>query len=303
MGADDAAKRGQEIPVIAVPNVSEGVDVALLAALAGSITRGGSRVLDVHSDAVHNRSVFTITGDATSLARSAAELALGCKVIDLREQSGVHPRLGSLDVFPFVWDGSDPSPAIDLANRAGAAIASSADLPVFLYGAAARRPETRSLPELRRGGLLELRRRIAEEGLLPDEGPADVEPSRGVVCVGARGPLIAFNVWLRSDARTARRIAARVRSSGGGPPGVRALGWSMGDDRAQVSMNLTSPGKTGIDQAFEAVATLSREEDVAITACEIVGLPPERYLPDEKREAARLLIKPGRSLESALRSN
>lgn len=288
-------------PLVAVPNVSEGRDERRLLEFKRLIEQTRTFVLDLHRDAIHNRAVYTLAGDDDALVDGVTALAHAATEIDLTAHAGVHPRLGVLDVCPFVID-DDTNRAVRTAERAARSIADSAGLPVFLYGAAARRDATASLPELRRGGLDELRRRVRDEVLEPDEGPREIDPSLGVVCVGARPPLIAFNVWLRAGGDAARRIAARVRSAGGGLRGVRALGWEMDDAMSQVSLNLVAPDETGIDDAFEDVARWARVEDVEVVATEIVGLPLERYLPNEEKEAARLLLKPGRSLESALRS-
>jgi len=219
--------------------------------------------------------------------------------LDLTDRHGVHPRLGVLDVCPFVPHEEEMSAAIESARAAGAAIATDAGLPVYLYGAAAERDATRDLPFLRRGGLKGLIR-AAREGLVPDYGPGVIDQRHGVVCVGARDVLIAFNIWLRAREQVARRIAAGIRTSGGGPPGIRALGVPMGDGLSQVTMNLIDPAVTGIDRAFELVAGAAAATGAEITATEIVGLVPERYLPDPNATAARLLMKPGRSLESVL---
>ena len=287
--------------LIAVPNISEGRNVALIEHFAGEMASGGARVLDTHSDALHNRSVFTVAGHDERLIEAAVTLASNCLTIDLTAQQGLHPRLGGLDVCPFVPLGSDLEPAIEVALSAAKDIARGTGLPVFLYEAAAAREETRSLPSLRRGGLEGLARRVAA-GLTPDFGPAEIDPRRGVVCVGARRPLLAFNMILRSGASEASRIANAIRTSGGGPPGIRALGWGLEPGRAQVSMNLTDPQQTGIDAAFEVVAQEAQRIGVEVIGTEIVGLPPERFMPDPQKEAARLLIRPGRSLENALRN-
>lgn len=278
--------------------MSEGRDRARISALARAVRAGGTRVLDVHSDPWHNRSVFTVAGEPDEMTVSMARLAVAARSIDLRLHEGVHPRLGALDVCPVVAFRITLSDATAIALSVARAIATRARLPVYLYGAAARRPETRELPDLRRGGLARLAER-ARAGLDPDLGPSSIDPRRGVVCVGARGPLIAFNVWLQGGVDLARRIAAGVRSSGGGPPGVRAIGVRVGD-RSQVSMNLVAPEVTGIDAAYEAVEARVGELGGLVTATEIVGLVPERYRPAPNRQAARLLTTPGRTLESAL---
>jgi glutamate formiminotransferase len=168
-----------------------------------------ARILDVHSDATHNRSVFTVAGETEALMDALATLARACRSIDLRTHTGVHPRLGGLDVCPIVAYGIDLTRAAALARSAAEAIAERARLPVYLYGAAATRPETRELPELRRGGLRRLMARAAT-GLPPDIGPRTIDARHGVVCVGARGVLIAFNVWFEGDVRVARAIAGPV---------------------------------------------------------------------------------------------
>ena len=172
-------------------------------------------------------------------------------------------------------------------------------IPVFLYGAATRRPETRELPDLRRGGLSVLIERVAE--LPPDEGPTTIDPRTGVVCVGARDVLIAFNVWLRAPVEAARAVAKEIRASAGGPPGLRALGLEIDDGpTSQVAMNLIDPRRTGIEDAFEAARGAATRLGIEVLATEIVGLVPERYIPDPDAQAARLLLAPGRSIESAL---
>jgi glutamate formiminotransferase len=183
--------------------------------------------------------------------------------------------------------------------RIGESIAVRHGLPVYLYGAAARRNEARELPELRRGGLVRLRDRAVTD-LPPDFGPTRIDERRGVVCVGARDVLIAFNVWLIADVEVAQRIALEIRESQSGLSGLRALGLRIDANSSQVSMNLTRPERTGIDEAYEAVKVHADRFGVSIASTELVGVPPERFLPDPQREAARLLKKPGRSLEIAL---
>ncbi|HEX2294533.1 MAG TPA: glutamate formiminotransferase [Actinomycetota bacterium] len=281
--------------LVAVPNVSEGRDAAVVARLRASVEDAGARVLDVHSDPVHNRSVVTAAAEPATLIDAMVGLAREAQSIDLSRHTGVHPRLGVLDVCPFVVDGRLAREVVDVARAAGRAIAARAGIPVYLYALAATRPECERLPDLRRGGLQALAKRSAGD-LPPDFGPPTIDPRVGVTCVGARGVLIAFNVWLRADAATARGIAAEVRAELGAA-GVRALGLDAGDGLAQVSMNLTEPARAGIEEAFAAVAARAR---AAVHATELVGLPPERFMPDPDAEAARLLLEPGRSLERVL---
>jgi glutamate formiminotransferase / 5-formyltetrahydrofolate cyclo-ligase len=287
--------------LIAVPNLSEGTDPEMLRSLRVAVHRGGARVLDVHTDAVHNRSVLTLTGTSEELVDSLSRLGAAAAAIDMKTHTGVHPRLGGLDVCPIVPHSEPMQLAIETAHRTGRAIAERAGTPVYFYGYAASRPEARELPALRKGGLKTLQRR-AEEGFSPDAGPAHIDSSRGVVCVGARDVLIAFNVWITAQASEAKQISARIRESAGGLPGVRALGLAVAPRVGQVSMNLTRPDVVGIDEAFEATSRAAREVGAEILATEIVGLVPRRFMPDTDAQAARLLMKPGRSLESALES-
>jgi glutamate formiminotransferase len=186
--------------------------------------------------------------------------------------------------------------AVTIARATALSISQVTGTPVYLYGEASTRPEIKELPDLRRGGLGRLIER-AGNGLHPDHGPRDIDLRRGVVCVGARGPLIAFNVWLEADGDAAQRIAAGVRA----PGLLRALGLNLGTDTSQVSMNLVQPGALGIDEAFDRIEALSRAQGVRVLRTEIVGLVPERFLPSPDATAARLLIEPGRSVESVLR--
>jgi glutamate formiminotransferase len=297
-----AASKGSEaqVSLIAVPNVSEGRDETRIQALVRAVADNDARVLDVHSDVDHNRSVFTVTGAGAGMETALRRLAtVAARSIDLETHSGAHPRLGCLDVCPYVPLDETMEAAVTAARRTAEAIGADG-LPVYLYGAAAARAESRELPALRRGGLSGLITR-AERGLVPDFGPHVITRRSGVVCVGARGTLIAFNAWLRCDLKRARAIAASVRESNGGLTGVRAIGVPVEvPGISQVSMNLTRPAVTGIDAAFEAVSDEARRANIAVTSTEIVGLVPARFMPDPQREAARMLMKPGRSLEAVL---
>ncbi len=277
--------------LLAVPNISEGRDPALLALARRAVEATDTRVLDVHTDPVHNRSVLTIAGPAV-VSGCVALAGVACD-IDMRRHHGIHPRLGGLDVCPFVPHDTGMDDAVHAARETAALIGRDVGVPVYLYGAAARRAETRELPDLRRGGLVRLIER-ARAGLLPDEGPSEIDPARGVVCVGARGVLIAFNVWLRGDLQTAQWIAASVRSDA-----VRALGLDVGNGQTQVSMNLIDPESAGIDHVFGWVSAEAARLGAAVVATEIVGLVPERFMPQDA-EVARLLLEPGHSLESRL---
>ena len=283
------------MPLLAIPNVSIGRPGVLLDNASRAIARAGARVIDLHTDEIHNRSVLTVTGPDDALIDAMTALAATCIEIDLRTHRGIHPRVGALDVCPFVPRDTPMGVAIDAAHSTGSRIGSELGLPVFFYGQAARRPETRDLPDIRRGGLEGLTERIAA-GLAPDAGPTEVDARIGVVCVGARGPLIAFNVWLVAELHTAEDIAGAVRE----PGRVRALGLAVGDGRCQVSMNLTSPDEVGIQDAFGRVEAAVATRGAEIVGTEIVGLVAEDHLPPPDTKVARLLIEPGHSLEAAL---
>jgi glutamate formiminotransferase len=280
------------MPLLSIPNVSEGRRHDVVESLTQAVGAAGGRVLDVHSDVIHNRTVITSTEQTVPAMTALAETAR--EEIDLRLHKGVHPRVGSLDVCPIVPHESRMEDAVVTARSVGEAIA-GLGIPVYLYGYAARREDTRELADLRRGGLRALMERAAF--LPPDLGPNLIDPRVGVVCVGARNVLIAFNVWLRSTGEVAGTIARAVRA----PGRVKALGLEIDPSgTSQVSMNLVEPGLTGIDAAFDLVSRETSRLGVEVVATEIVGLVPERFLPDPDAEAARLLMAPGRSIESVL---
>ena len=279
-----------------VPNVSEGrrpeVVDEVVAAFAGADP--GVLVLDRSSDADHDRSVLTLAGPGPALVEAAVAGARACaRLIDLNRQRGVHPRMGALDVLPFVPLGQATSlrggadPDLDcaaLAERAGRRIAAEAGIPVYLYGAAARRPGRAALPAVRGRGFEALRAALAagDAARAPDLGGPGLHPTAGATAVGARELLIAYNVDLAgADLDLARRIAAAVRERDGGLPAVRAMGVALADrggpgDRGlvQVSMNLLDYKVTPPAVAFAAVAELAERAGARVHASEIVGLVP-----------------------------
>jgi glutamate formiminotransferase / 5-formyltetrahydrofolate cyclo-ligase len=262
---------------------------------------GGASVLDVHSDAIHHRSVFTLTAPADSLRTALTRLAQLTAEIGLSHHDGVHPRLGGLDVCPIVPLDTSMDGAVALAHLVGASIHRATGLPIYFYGEASSREQTRELRDLRRGGLSRLVQRAA--GPLPPDigGPIDLE--HGVVCVGARRPLIAFNVRIEADLTRATEIAKSVRETEGGLRGVRALAFPLDSGVSQVSMNLTEPASAGIDRVFDSIAERADRSSVRIIGCEVVGLVPERFLPDPTKQAARLLEQPDLCLEKKIRSS
>ena len=225
-------------PLESVPNFSEGRDRTTIDALAEALRSGGARLLDVHADEDHNRSVFTLVGSGDELVESLlAGIARAAELIDLRKHEGAHPRIGAADVVPLVpLADEDEERAREAAERLAARVGAELGLPVFLYGALGG---GRGPAFFRQGGPEELQRRVDAGELAPEHGPARLSDSAGGVLVGVRRPLIAFNVNLRGTLEAAREIAALVRETGGGFPGVRALGLEL--PRAglvQVSMNV-----------------------------------------------------------------
>jgi glutamate formiminotransferase len=263
-----------ELPLESVPNFSEGRDTGTIEALRSALSTHAD-VLDVHSDADHNRSVFTLVGDDTSLVEALlAAVACARERIDLRRHEGAHPRIGATDVVPIVaLDPRDHERARDCALRLADRIGAEIGLPVFLYGDSA--PE-RGPAFYRRGGPEELQRRIDAGELHPDYGPAKLDERAGGVIVGARRPLIAFNVNLATDdVEIARAIAAVVREKGGGFPGVRALGLLLpAAGRAQVSMNVEDYEAAALHEIVARVESEAGARGVEVAGAELVGLMP-----------------------------
>jgi glutamate formiminotransferase / 5-formyltetrahydrofolate cyclo-ligase len=260
----------------AVPNFSEGRDHARISRVTDAVRAvPGVRILGLHSDPDHNRSVLTFAGEEDAVLSGAVALAKACAAeLDLATQAGEHPRMGVLDVVPFVpLEGATMDDAVRLARRAGESLG-SLGFPVYLYGAAATEPHRRTLPEVRRGGYEGIASRLEDPLWKPDYGPATLDPHRGAVAVGARPFLVAFNAYLdTAEVEVARAVARRVRESDGGLPSVRALGLNVGG-KAQVSMNLTDLEETPIPVALEAVRSAAAELGVAVESTELVGLAP-----------------------------
>jgi glutamate formiminotransferase len=266
----------------AVPNVSEGRDPATVAALVDACRLPRVRVLDVHSDPDHDRSVITLAGEPLALQDALVSLA-GESIdrIDLRRHHGVHPRVGALDVVPIVALTDEDIPmASEIATGLCERLAAELNLPVFRYGAIATNPDRAAPRDFRGGGVEELERAIADGTMVPDCGPHRLHPSAGAVLVGVRPPLIALNVWLPDGSLTeARTIAARVRESGGGLRGVRALGLYLPETgMAQVSMNLEDYRVTPPAVAVAAVRDEAERLGVEAGPAELVGLVPRSAL-------------------------
>jgi glutamate formiminotransferase len=275
-------------PLEAVPNFSEGRDRATIDAI-GRVLSGRARLLDLHADADHNRSVFTIAGQEDDVVEALlAGIACARERIDLQAHEGAHPRIGVADIVPVVGVRPEDmdrarTAALTLARRVGEDLG----LPVFLYGelGAARGPAL-----FRTGGPDALTQRIESGELTPDRGPSELDPAAGAVLVGARRPLVAFNVNLRTgDLDVARAIAAIVRERGGGFPGVRALGFALPSrGLVQVSMNVEDPERVALYEIVARVRAEAAARGVETAGSELVGLLPAGAAAEAARESLGL---------------
>ena len=264
-----------------IPNFSEGRDPGIIEHLENSLTATrGVALLDRHRDEDHHRCVLTVAGSVESMEEAAfSVVAKALELIDLKNHAGQHPRLGACDVLPFVpLSGSTMEQCVRLAHRVGARIGEELRIPVFLYEEACERSFRKRLEQIRKGGPETLMKRMATDpAWAPDFGPAEPHPTAGVIAVGARNPLVAFNVWLEShDLSLAREIARSIRASSGGLPAVKAIGLELKSRSCvQVSMNLTDYHQTPVDVAFEAVKRAAALKGVAVVKSELVGLIPQ----------------------------
>ena len=287
----------------AVPNISEGRDAALLGSLAQAFAARGL-VLDLHADPDHHRSVFTLAAEDEELVDALLDgIALAVERVDLRRHEGVHPRVGVADVVPVVPLVPEDMPrAVSVARVLASRLGAELGLPVFQYGeiGEGRRPAF-----FRRGGLEELRRRVEAGELEPDAGPDTVDPRSGVALVGARRPLVAYNVVLATDdVEVAREVARAVRGSSGGMPGVQAIGLLLPQSaRVQVSMNVVDVELAPLHEVVERVREEAAARGVDVATGELVGLVPASVL--DAAVAANLVV-PGvdasRVLEDVLAS-
>ncbi len=266
-----------------VPNISEGRDLAAVARIADAVARvPGVRVLDRHSDAVHHRSVLTLVGAAAPLRAAVISLFEATLAeVDISTHRGAHPRIGAIDVVPFVpLTGATMADAVAAARATGAEVAARFAVPVFLYEAAATQVGRRALQDVRRGQFEGLADKLRRPEWQPDFGPAVPHPRLGAVAIGARGVLVAYNITLATTRLVvARRVAAAVRESSGGLPCVKALGIALPDRGVvQVSMNLTDIDRTSLADAFDAVAREAARDGVEVLESEVVGLLPARAL-------------------------
>ncbi|HEX4735504.1 MAG TPA: hypothetical protein VH247_13895 [Thermoleophilaceae bacterium] len=279
--------------LLAVPNVSEGHQASVIERIAAGFAP--ARVLDRHSDADHNRSVLWLAAPQAELAPALASGArAAADSIDLNAQSGIHPRVGALDVAPVVYRDHEERGAAIATALTAAALIGELGIPVFLYGELATDPSRTERAGLRRGGPAALGKRIAEGELQPDYGPAEIHPTAGATLVTARPPLVAFNVDLDStDLALATTIAAELRERDGGLPGVRALGlWLEARGRVQVSMNVHDYEAAPLSEIVGRIAARA-----PIREAELVGLAPGAALADFP---ADIPLRNRRTIEEAL---
>ena len=271
-----------------VPNVSEGRDAATIDASVQAIECAGARVINQTSDPVHHRSVITAVGDASAVLAAGVALAgTALERIDLRIHSGVHPRIGALDVLPFVpLSGSTVEECVDLAHAAGTQIWERYGIPSYYYGAAARVPERSDLASVRKHA----------GSWTPDVGDAH-HASAGAIAIGAREVLVAFNVDLvTGDLAVAKAIATIMRERGGGLRTLKALGLQLGPERVQVSFNITDFRATPLYRVAELVRKLAADRGVAVERCELIGLVPREAVETTARYYAGLTSPGGAAL-------
>jgi glutamate formiminotransferase len=277
--------------VLCVPNFSEGRRREVVEAICDALASvEGARLVYRQTDAEHNRLDTTVVGPSDAVRASAlAGASAAVESIDMTEHSGGHPRIGAADVIPFVpLSGISMEEVVDLARDFAKELADALDIPVYLYDRAALSPERSSLAEVRKGEFEGLREAVARGERLPDFGPHELGPA-GATAVGARKPLVAFNVYLSGSEVDAKDVAKAVRESSGGLPAVRAIGFAVPDRRAvTVSMNLVDVDATPLRTAFDAVERLARDRGMEVISSEIVGLVPEAALRPGDADHVRL---------------
>jgi glutamate formiminotransferase len=282
-----------------IPNVSEGRRGDVVAALAQAAVKAGPGVvlLDRTSDADHNRSVLTFLGEGESLvAAMTALVGAALESIDLRTHTGAHPRIGAVDVIPFVpVQGATAADCVTLARALGKTLAERYGLPVYLYEDAASAPERQNLANIRKGEFEGLAAKMADPAWAPDFGPRAPHPTGGATVVGARAPLVAYNINLgTADLAIADRIAKAIRHLSGGYRFVKAMGVKLdARGQVQVSINMTNFEKTPLHRVFETVKAEAERHGVAVVGSEIVGLVPQAALLAAASHYLRLEADPG----------
>jgi glutamate formiminotransferase / 5-formyltetrahydrofolate cyclo-ligase len=261
-----------------VPNISEGRDQEKITSLAEEVKKHRRvRLLDYSSDKDHHRSVFTFIGEPEGIKEAAFSLAMkAIDLVDMREHKGAHPRLGAVDVVPFVpIQGIEMEEAVQIAHEFGKGLGRRG-IPVFFYEEAANRPERKDLPSIRKGEYEGLQEKLKDTAWKPDEGPDQFNPKSGATVVGARFPLVAYNVNLKTnDLSAAKEIAKKIRFKDGGFPHVRAMGLDLKEKgMVQVSMNLTNYRVTNIPRVYEFIKAEAFKKGIEIEGSEVVGLIP-----------------------------
>ena len=277
----------------AVPNISEGQRPLILDKLATAVQQVKHvRLLDLSSDISHNRSVLTLLGCPESVLQALTNLyAITTSGIDLRIHRGVHPRIGAIDVVPFIpIRNASMDDCKQLARQLAADVASRFDIPIYLYEEAATQPERKALENIRRGQFEGLTQKIKDDRLAPDFGPLRPHPSAGASAIGAREPLIAFNVNLKTENLTiARQIAANIRARNGGLAHVKALGFALTHrSLVQVSVNLTNYRITSLFRVFSTIEMEAKKLQVEGVGSEIVGLVPKEAISEGTIQRLRL---------------
>jgi glutamate formiminotransferase len=296
--AAEAASRMKSL-IECIPNVSEGRRDEVVARIADTALRAGTGVLllDRTSDRDHNRSVFTFLGDGPGLLEAMTGLVeAALSEIDLRTHQGAHPRIGAVDVVPFVpVRGATTAECVALAKELGDRLAARFGLPVYLYEDAATAPERQNLANIRKGEFEGLAKKMAEPSWAPDFGPRAPHPTGGATVVGARAPLIAYNINLgTADLAVADRIARAIRHLSGGYRFVKAMGVKLeARGQVQVSINMTNFEKSPLHRVFETVKSEAERHGVPVVGSEIVGLVPEAALLAAASHYLRLEADPG----------
>jgi glutamate formiminotransferase / 5-formyltetrahydrofolate cyclo-ligase len=291
-----------------VPNFSEGCEKKTLASIAKAFEDySGVRLVNFSGDSDHNRSVFTFMGKPQEVLDAAlAASGVALKLIDMRDQLGVHPRLGAVDVVPFIPLGTAKmEDAIDIAHLFGRQLYERFGVPVYFYGEAALIPERRELAIVRHGGYEALSKKMTNPADFPDVGEPEFNARAGATAVGARGPLVAYNINLDcSDLRLAQKIASLIREKSGGLKHVRAIGVMLKSrNLAQVSMNLTDCKETPLKAVYDQVETLAAERGIEILESELIGLVPKCAFAGTKPENLKLIdFDKDRLLETHLKA-
>ena len=268
-----------------VPNFSEGRNLEKIETIVDNFRgKQGVKLLDYQSDSDHNRTVVTVVGEPLPLKTALMEaVGSAIEVIDMRTHKGQHPRMGAVDVIPFIPVGKvSMRQAVEFSIKFAQEVSEKYNLPVFLYQESASRPERRNLSDIRKGQFEAMAHKITQPEWKPDFGSAEIHPTAGVTAVGARMPLVAFNVNLHTDSlEIANDIAKKVRHSSGGLPYCKAMGVELKErNMAQVSMNMTDYTQTALYRSFELIKTEAATYGVTVAGSEIVGLVPMAALID-----------------------